>query len=78
MGVQESLFMSWLLERRLDEMEFQPEKVLYEYFFDFGEVEKVLHGSRVLVQTPPPPGDCTHVENVGKKHYQPLQSKKHK
>ena len=33
--------MSRLLERRLDEMEFQPEKVLYECFFDFAEVGRV-------------------------------------
>ena len=34
--------MSRLLERRLDVMEFQPEKVLYECFFDFAEVGRVL------------------------------------
>ena len=34
--------MSRLLERRLDIMEFQPEKVIYEGFFDFEEIGRVL------------------------------------
>ena len=71
--------MSRVLGRRLDIMEFQPEKVLYECFFDFGEVGRVLFSTfstRVQLPGGGGGGNCTSVENVEKAQDQPCKSQK--